>query len=124
MVHHAGIMAAAREGWRQRSHMAEAAAVTVRRALRLLQLHRTASQATTKIAGQLLSWGYCTEAAAANARRGGVARCAAKRRNRLGGAEVVLPGERDVGALVPFFWSCGLGATVVPHYAEVAPATQ
>jgi hypothetical protein len=31
------------------------AAVTVRRALRLLQLHRTASQATTKIAGQLLS---------------------------------------------------------------------
>ena len=59
MVHHAGIMAAAREGRRQRSHMAEAAAAiyryTVRRALRLLQLHRTASQATTKIAGQLLS---------------------------------------------------------------------
>ena len=58
------------------------------------------------------------------ARRRGVARCAAKRRHRLGGAEAVLPGERDVGALVPFFWSCGLGATVVPHYAEVAPATQ
>ena len=52
----------------------------------------------------------------------GVPQSAAAR--RLGGAEAVLPGERDVGALVPFFWSCGLGATVVPHYAEVAPATQ
>ena len=58
---------AAREGRWQRSHMAEAAALTVRRATRraprraprrarrLLQLQRTASQATTKIAGQLLS---------------------------------------------------------------------
>ena len=55
MVHHAGIMAAARDGWLQRSPMAEAAAVTARRALRLLQLHCAASQAATKIAGQLLS---------------------------------------------------------------------
>jgi hypothetical protein len=53
MVHHAGIMAAAaaRDGWLQRSPMAEAAAVTAR----LLQLHCAASQAATKIAGQLLS---------------------------------------------------------------------
>ena len=90
MVHHAGIMAAARrEGRRQRFYMAEAAprprplpfaaraapptaaphripmpaarmaeaAAMYRlpRARRLLQLQRTASQATTKIAGQLLS---------------------------------------------------------------------
>jgi hypothetical protein len=56
MVHHAGIMAAAaRDGWLQRSPMAKAAAVTARRALRLLQLHCAASQAATKIAGQLLS---------------------------------------------------------------------
>ena len=128
MVHHAGIMVAAREGWRQR--VGAAAALTHGRGHGRYRSPRAAppTAAAHRIPGHNKN---CRPAAelrllhrgcGCNARRG-VARCAAKCR-RLGGAEAVLPGERDVGALVPFFWSCGLGATVVPHYAEVAPATQ
>ena len=152
MVHHAGIMAAARrEGRRQCSHMAEAATrprplpftaraappsaaprryhvgggahgrgrgrYTVRRA-RGASFSGSAPHPRPQQKLPASCWVEATapEAAAPTARRG-VARCAAKRRRlpvrRC--AEAVLPGERDVGALVPFFWSCGLGATVVPH---------